>query len=119
VVLASLFAERWRGGVCFAAVHPGWVDTPGLARSLPRFRRLVRPILRDPGAGADTVAWLLEGDAIARHPGAFWHDRRVRAEHRVPWTRSTRRERERFWEELVELARDPASSTGGGSEPVR
>ena len=44
--------------VVFQAMHPGWVDTPGIASSLPTFYRRMRPLLRTPGQGADTVVWL-------------------------------------------------------------
>ena len=44
--------------VVFQAMHPGWVDTPGIASSLPTFYRVMRPLLRTPGQGADTVVWL-------------------------------------------------------------
>jgi len=108
VVLASLFAERWEGsGVGFAAIHPGWVDTPGLAGSLPAFRRAVGPILRDPGAGADTADWLLGRD-LADCSGLFWHDRRPRPKHRLPWTRESAADRERLWAGLLALAAEPA-----------
>ena len=56
VILAELWAERERGrGVAFSSVHPGWVDTPGVRASLPRFYRVLRPLLRDPAQGADTA----------------------------------------------------------------
>ncbi|HSI79727.1 MAG TPA: SDR family NAD(P)-dependent oxidoreductase [Solirubrobacterales bacterium] len=102
VILAKLWAERERGtGVAFASLHPGWVDTPGLERSLPGFRRLLRPLLRDPAQGADTAVWLLATSAAHGRPGAFWHDRRPRPEHRLPWTRESETERRRLWAELA------------------
>lgn len=104
VILAELWAERERGsGVSFASLHPGWVDTPGLETSLPRFHRLLRPMLRDAAQGADTAVWLLATPAAERRPGAFWHDRRPRPEHRVPWTRESAHEREQLWNELVRI----------------
>jgi dehydrogenase/reductase SDR family member 12 len=113
VILAGLWAERERAsGVSFASLHPGWVDTPGLQKSLPRFHGLLRPLLRDSAQGADTAVWLLATDATEGHPGAFWHDRRPRPEHRVPWTRESSRERHELWNEL-------ASLTGWGEEEAR
>jgi NAD(P)-dependent dehydrogenase (short-subunit alcohol dehydrogenase family) len=105
LVLAAELARREAGsGVAFAAAHPGWADTPGLERSLPRFHRLLRPILRDAEAGADTIVWLLANPAAAAaHPGAFWHDRRPRPAHRLPRTRESAAERERLLGELEEL----------------
>jgi len=101
VTLAGLWAERVdRAEVVVHAMHPGWVDTPGVARSLPTFRRVVGPLLRTPAEGADTLVWLLasDGDPV-ESSGGFWLDRRRRSPHRL---RSTRRadtpaERERLW----------------------
>lgn len=86
VDLLPWFQRRWPAAVY--AMHPGWVDTPGLASALPRFRRLTRPVLRDPAQGADTIAWLLA--TAPRPPGqTLWHDRRPRNTHRLRRTRST------------------------------
>ena len=104
VVLARLFAQReGDSGAGFHSMHPGWADTPGLAGSLPGFHRLVRPILREPGQGADTAVWLLAADEADSHPGALWHDRRPRATHRLPGTRESARDRERLWSALEAL----------------
>ena len=70
-------------------MHPGWADTAGLASSLPRFHRLMGPVLRDPRQGADTIVWLATAPALVPASGGFWHDRAPRSEHRVPWTRET------------------------------
>jgi dehydrogenase/reductase SDR family member 12 len=104
LILARMWAERERGsGVSFASFHPGWADTPGLSTGMPRFYRLLRPLLRTPAEGADTAVWLLAGEAAERRPGALWHDRRPRGAHRVPWTRESEAERRLLWERLVEL----------------
>jgi NAD(P)-dependent dehydrogenase (short-subunit alcohol dehydrogenase family) len=117
VILAELWAERERGsGVSFASFHPGWVDTPGLETSLPRFHRLLRPLLRNPGQGADTGVWLLATDAAELHPGAFWHDRRPRPRHRVPWTRIPRADHEQLWNELVRITGTGEPEIKGGSD---
>ena len=34
----------------------------------------------------------------------FWHDRRRRPTHRVPWTRETAADREQLWRECERLA---------------
>ncbi len=94
VVLTSMWAER---GVSSHAMHPGWVDTPGLASSLPGFHRLLRPLLRTPEQGADTIVWL---GAAEVPPGRLWHDRAERPQYRLPWTRETPADRERLWTEL-------------------
>jgi NAD(P)-dependent dehydrogenase (short-subunit alcohol dehydrogenase family) len=103
VVCARLFAERHGDAAGFHSMHPGWADTPGLTSSLPRFHRLMRPVLRDAGQGADTAVWLLACDEADAHPGALWHDRRPRAEHRLPGTRESAADRAEVWEELIRL----------------
>lgn len=73
--------------IVFHAMHPGWADTPGVVSGLPGFHRVMRPLLRTPEQGADTVVWLASTDEALRSTGGFWLDRRRRSEHRVPWTR--------------------------------
>jgi len=102
-VILSEAAARRCPGVSFVAMHPGWVDTPGLRRALPRFRAAARRVLRDPAAGADTIVWLATAPEPALRDGGFWHDRRPRPRHRVPWTRETAPERERAWSEVARL----------------
>ena len=85
MVLTELWAEReGERGVVFASMHPGWADTPGLRSSLPRFRSVTRPLLRDEREGADTIVWLATAPASAVPTGLFWHDRRPRPTHRLP-----------------------------------
>ena len=109
VILTELWAERLKdAGVVVHAMHPGWVDTPGLAASLPRFRRLTRPLLRTPRQGADTILWLGAASEPARRSGEFWHDRRVRPTHRVPWTKESAEERGRLWVECERLSAAPS-----------
>lgn len=88
VTLNEMWAERVGGDrAVFGAVHPGWADTPGVAESLPTFRRVVGPGLRTPEEGADTIVWLAAADGVLSRSGAFWLDRRVRPIHRLPSTR--------------------------------
>jgi dehydrogenase/reductase SDR family protein 12 len=104
VVLTELWAERLRGsGVSVHAMHPGWADTPGVQTSLPRFRKLMRPLLRDADQAADTIVWLAGAPEAASESGLFWHDRRPRPLHRVPWTRETAADRRRLWDECERL----------------
>lgn len=72
------------------AMHPGWVDTPGLRSGLPRFAEVLAPLLRSPADGADTVAWLASVSEPQRSSGALWHDRRRRSPYRLPWTWASR-----------------------------
>jgi NAD(P)-dependent dehydrogenase (short-subunit alcohol dehydrogenase family) len=87
VVLNHEWARRVPArNVVFHAMHPGWVDTPGVESGLPTFHRVMRPLLRTPHQGADTVVWLASS-ARPAPTGCFWHDRRWRREHHLPWTR--------------------------------
>jgi len=78
VVLADAWAHRLAGtGVKVESMHPGWVDTPGVAEYLPRFRVITRPLLRELADGADTAVWLVATRPESK-PGHFWHDRAQR-----------------------------------------
>ncbi len=88
VALSREWARRLTGtGVTFHAMHPGWVDTPGVAAALPGFRRVTRPILLTPEQGADTIVWLSTAPPERLGSGRFWHDRRARPEYPLPRTR--------------------------------
>lgn len=78
VVLADSWARRLAGtDIRVESMHPGWVDTPGVAEYLPRFRVITRPLLRDLADGADTAVWLVAVRPDSK-PGHFWHDRAQR-----------------------------------------
>jgi NAD(P)-dependent dehydrogenase (short-subunit alcohol dehydrogenase family) len=105
VILTELWAERLRvAGVVVHSMHPGWADTPGVETSLPRFHRVTKPFLRSPQEGADTIVWLGAAPQAARSTGGFWHDRRRRPTHRVPWTKESARERALLWERCEQLS---------------
>ena len=88
VALSREWARRLAGtGVAFHAMHPGWVNTPGMAAALPGFYRATRPILLTPQQGADTIVWLATMPPERLGSGRFWHDRRPRPEYPLPWTR--------------------------------
>jgi NAD(P)-dependent dehydrogenase (short-subunit alcohol dehydrogenase family) len=104
VMLTEVAAERLAGtGVVVHAMHPGWVDTPGLQASLPGFYRATKWLLRTPQQGADTIVWLGSSPKAARSSGGFWHDRRERPTHRLPKTKQTRADREALWEQCERL----------------
>ena len=105
VILTELWNERLVGsGVSFHSMHPGWADTPGVQTSLPTFRRVMRPLLRSPFEGADTIVWLAGADEPGRNGGHFWHDRAARPTHRLRRTRETAEERESLWEQCRGMA---------------
>jgi dehydrogenase/reductase SDR family member 12 len=97
VALTPILARRWAGQhIRVYSMHPGWADTPGVATSLPAFRRLTGPLLRTPEQAADTALWLAATQP-APPTGRFWHDRRPRPEHYLPLTRYSERQRQRLW----------------------
>lgn len=88
VVLARAMADRFqdspRHGLLAVSMHPGWVDTPGLATGMPRFYRVMKPLLRSPEQGADTVAWLCGVERPGVKNGGFYFDRKLRFPYRPP-----------------------------------
>lgn len=111
MTLVREWSRRHRGTTRFDAMHPGWADTPGLAESLPRFYRAMRPWLRSPADGADTITWLATADdASLGRDGRLWLDRRPRPFDRAPFTRLDPRQRRRLWEEVVRVS--------GGVDPT-
>lgn len=82
VALNQAWARRYPEGPTFAAMHPGWADTPGVQEWSPGFRRVTGPILRTPEQGADTLLWLAATDVPS---GEFWLDRRPRSTVWLPW----------------------------------
>jgi len=97
-------------GISVSAMHPGWADTPGLADQLPAFHRLMRPLLRTPVEGVETVVWLATEADPASASGLLFLDRRPRPFDRFPATRLSADDRRRLWDLVVELsgAPDPA-----------
>lgn len=102
VILNQMWAEHLPSDqVVCQAMHPGWVDTPGINEALPGFVRLLRPLglLRTPAEGADTLIWLAGSDEALKASGSFWHDRIRRP---IDFTRKTRQadtqnERQALW----------------------
>lgn len=86
VTMAELLAERFApDGIVVHSMHPGWADTPGITESMPRFAKVVRPILRSAAEGADTIVWLTAADEATERTGEFWCDRRTRSTYYLPW----------------------------------
>ncbi len=108
VTLTEMLAARLPAdNIVVHAMHPGWANTPGVARSLPAFHRWVGPLLRAPTSGAETLLWLAASNAApTTTTGKFWLDRGVRAIHRNSTSRAsdTPAEREKLWQYVDQLA---------------
>lgn len=94
--LAAHFADRHDPVV--HSMHPGWAATPGVTGSIPGFAKLTKPILRTPAGGADTAVWLAAADVPSHSSGGFWHDRRVRSTHYLPWQHDDPALRDHLWQ---------------------
>jgi dehydrogenase/reductase SDR family protein 12 len=107
--------QHWRSrygprGFTFYVTHPGWADTDGVKRSLPRFRRILKSILRDATSGADTALWLAATRPPQPEEESVWFDRKVRPAHVYPSTRVSKDTAVSLVDSLErELARVPVS----------
>lgn len=77
VILSEQLAEKYKDTDWkFSAMHPGWVDTPGVSQALPQFYSLMKNRLRTPSEGADTIVWLAMTKKDYEN-GQFWLDREI------------------------------------------
>lgn len=96
--------EMWRplldaDGIVTTAMHPGWADTPGVQSSLPRFQKLLAPMLRSPQQGADTALWLAAKERLSlADSGKLYFDREVRKTHYFDKTKETASQRAKLWD---------------------
>jgi NAD(P)-dependent dehydrogenase (short-subunit alcohol dehydrogenase family) len=103
VVLTDIWANRLAAtGVVAHSMHPGWVDTPGVSASLPVFRRVMGPLLRNADQGADTIVWLSSDPAALESSGRFWMDRQPRSKHRLKRTKAGDGQAEQLWDFLCD-----------------
>ncbi|WP_300460740.1 SDR family NAD(P)-dependent oxidoreductase [Desulfobacula sp.] len=104
VILTELWAQQMsRAKVAVNAMHPGWVDTPGIETALPGFHSLVHSILRTPEQGADTIVWLAASKEAGKWSGKFWLDRRPHETIVFPKTTESEKERQALWVKLNRL----------------
>lgn len=104
VAFTGLLAQRYRAeGIGVHAMHPGWADTPGVAASLPGFRRATRRLLRTSAEGADTAVWLA-ATSPAPATGRFWHDRTPRPTHYPSSRRDDPDRLRRAWQSCAHAA---------------
>ncbi len=93
VVLADAWSDRLRGtGTRVESMHPGWVETAGVADSLPGFNKIMGPALRTARDGADTAVWLVATRPDSDGSHHFWHDRALRPTT-LGWQRESDAER--------------------------
>ncbi|WP_162846128.1 SDR family NAD(P)-dependent oxidoreductase [Seongchinamella sediminis] len=78
--------DYWRrsahtGQRTFYVMHPGWSDTGGVRTGMPRFRKILKSVLRDELQGADTILWLASKRPAQPHNDLIWFDRKIRPAH--------------------------------------
>ncbi len=116
VALTSEWAIREPSAAVFHAVHPGWAATPGVRDSLPRFNKVMGPLLRDAYQGADTMVWLAAAEEPLRSSGVLWLDRHPRHENKVPWTITGPEQSTQLWNRVEGMTSQPAEPPTG--QPV-
>lgn len=112
VILTEMWAEALHDkGIVVHVMHPGWARTAGVQQSLPTFDKLMRPFLRSPEQGADTIVWLAAAAQPAASTGEFWFDREVTPTHLTAGTIETADARGALWERLAALTQSDLPST--------
>lgn len=111
VALTRSLAKQYPN-VGFHSMHPGWVATPGVSKSLPAFDRIMGPILRDPRMGADTIVWLCTEDPAVLGSGNFWFDRKAQPYDVLPGTTVKAAQLKKLMKHIA-----PSLASPGGQEP--
>eukprot|EP00164_Ancoracysta_twista_P001202 GFYU01001577.1.p1 GENE.GFYU01001577.1~~GFYU01001577.1.p1 ORF type:complete len:347 (-),score=92.17 GFYU01001577.1:30-1070(-) len=112
VILNEMMAEKFPQ-YTFSCMHPGWAETPGVDSAMPWFAALMRPFLRTPWEGADTIVWLAETDE-SYDTGKFWFDREAVETHMSGKTV----EKPEWRTQLYDLCEDVFSQTKDGTPYV-
>ncbi|VVB18061.1 unnamed protein product [Arabis nemorensis] len=82
VALTEKWADKYKNkGIGFYSMHPGWAETPGVAKSLPSFSESFSGKLRTSEQGADTIVWLALQPKEKLVSGAFYFDRAEAQKH--------------------------------------
>ncbi|KAJ8760434.1 hypothetical protein K2173_015101 [Erythroxylum novogranatense] len=82
VALTEKWSDLYKGkGISFYSMHPGWAETPGVAKSLPSFNKSLSGKLRTSEEGADTIIWLALQPKEKLVSGAFYFDRAETPKH--------------------------------------
>ena len=102
VMLTAYWREKYAPtGMDFYVMHPGWVDTAAVGRSMPRFRAMLKSVLREHYQGADTIVWLADRRPRQEAVESIWFDRKERPVHiyeHTPKSKATRAELVEFLE---------------------
>ncbi|KNA24168.1 hypothetical protein SOVF_017510 [Spinacia oleracea] len=82
VALTEKWAEKYKDkDIGFYTMHPGWVETLGVAKSLPDFSERFSGKFRTWDEGADTIIWLALRPKDKLISGGFYFDRAEAPKH--------------------------------------
>ncbi|CAN8246736.1 unnamed protein product [Cochlearia groenlandica] len=82
VALTEKWSDKYKNkGIGFYSMHPGWAETPGVAKSLPSFSESFSGKLRTSEQGADTILWLAMQPKEKLVSGSFYFDRAEAPKH--------------------------------------
>lgn len=101
VILNELWHKQYGNKYLFSCMHPGWVNTKGVAEAMPWFYRFTRKRLRNSEEGADTILWLALTNS-AYPGGKFWFDRKEAPTHLLKKTVESKEQRVLFKKILEE-----------------
>ena len=111
MILTEEWSKRWsEDDISINAMHPGWVDTPGVVDSLPDFYRVTKRVLRTPEQGADTITWLAAAKEAGEVSGKFWLDREQHPSHLSKRTIESKNQREKLLQTLAKLIESTATT---------
>lgn len=111
MILTEEWAKRWQSDdISVNAMHPGWVDTPGVVNALPEFYKVTKCMLRTPTQGADTITWLAAAKEASKVSGKFWLDREQHPSHLSKRTVETTAQRKQLLVELENLEKTTAAT---------
>jgi dehydrogenase/reductase SDR family protein 12 len=95
---AAKLKEKGVENVDVYTMHPGWVDTPGVQISVPKFYAEYKGMMRSGDQGADTITYLAACPNVKGVSGKFWFDRQpLRTHMTFAYTRLTPEEKEKLW----------------------
>ena len=82
VMMTAAWREKYAGSARnFYAMHPGWVNTASVNRSMPRFVAILKSLLRSHAQGADTIVYLADERPKQKQSDVIWFDRAERSAH--------------------------------------
>jgi len=89
------------------AMHPGWVDTPGVSAAIPKFNEKMEGRLRSPLQGADTILWLLSSiEEDCKSSGSLYFDRKEVKKHFFWFTKTNQSKTKK----LISILKQPEQS---------